>query len=263
MWQRFTENARKVVFYAQEEAQQLSDGDVCTEHMLLGITRLPDCRAVQLLFAVGVESETVRQKALELFAQKRSHRYRDMSLTPMAKYSIDLAVEEARRLNQDHIGSEHLLVGLLRTDESLAQQVLVDLGVDLEKLRLQMAGGSEERTAFRHTFGDRCAACVLLELMIADPTPLLSRLFSALNVDDPSLIGRHLKFQHYHLKATLEELMTIAHAIAFERGDGEATPDHLLLAILRQRDNFATTSLAGIGIDYEFVIQVMGEGDGT
>ncbi|MGO8673415.1 MAG: Clp protease N-terminal domain-containing protein [Capsulimonadaceae bacterium] len=138
MWQRFTERARIVVFYAQEEAGRLSDNYVSTEHLLLGLLRVDnrfDSVAVRILDRIGVSREKIRSETERQTARGDGRPGQDMQLTPRAKRVIDLAYQEARLLNNNYIGTEHLLLGLIGEREGLAGRVLSDLGVDLDRTR--------------------------------------------------------------------------------------------------------------------------------
>ena len=114
MWQRFTERARRVVFYSQEEAGRLGQEEVCTEHLLLGLLRENDNVAVQLLGKMGVSLGRVRSELERQLARGDSRMGQDMQLTPECKRVIDLSYDEARQLNNTFIGTEHLLLGLKR-----------------------------------------------------------------------------------------------------------------------------------------------------
>ena len=135
MWQRFTERARKVVFYAQEEAQKFGEGYVSTEHLLLGLVRESDSVAARVLDKLGVSLTRIRAEVEKQLPRGDARPSQDMTLTPRAKRVIDLAYDEARNLNNNYIGTEHLLLGLIREGDGLAGRVLAKLGVDLEKAR--------------------------------------------------------------------------------------------------------------------------------
>jgi ATP-dependent Clp protease ATP-binding subunit ClpA len=133
MWQRFTEAARKAVFYAQEEAQGLGEGYVSTEHLLLGLLREANT-ATRVLDRLMVSPEQVANRIkAELPDRKREPR--QMTLTPRAKRVIDLAYEEARGMDHNHIGSEHLLLGIIREGDGFSGRVLASFDVNLEKAR--------------------------------------------------------------------------------------------------------------------------------
>lgn len=138
MWQRFTERARKVIFYAQEEAQRLGENQVSTEHLLLGLVRETDSVAARILDRMGISLQRIRQE-VERFAHRGDSRPgQEMQLTPRAKRVIDLAYDEARQLNNNYIGTEHLLLGLIREGEGLAARILTKLGVDLDRSRREV-----------------------------------------------------------------------------------------------------------------------------
>ena len=138
MWQRFTERARKVVFYAQEEAQKFGEGYVSTEHLLLGLVRESDSVAARVLERLGVSLSRIRAEVEKQLPRGDARPSQDMSLTPRAKRVIDLAYDEARNLNNNYIGTEHLLLGLIREGDGLAGRVLAKLGVELDRGRREV-----------------------------------------------------------------------------------------------------------------------------
>lgn len=138
MWQRFTERARKVVFYAQEEAQKFGEGYVSTEHLLLGLVREPDSVAARVLDRMGVSLSRVRAEVEKQLPRGDARQSQEMALTPRAKRVIDLAYDEARNLNNNYIGTEHLLLGLIREGDGLAGRVLNKLGVPLDRARSEV-----------------------------------------------------------------------------------------------------------------------------
>jgi ATP-dependent Clp protease ATP-binding subunit ClpC len=138
MWQRFTERARKVVFFAQEEAGRLGENYVSTEHLLLGLVRENDSVAARILDRMGVSLGRIRSEIERQVTRGDGRLGQDMQLTPRAKRVIDLAYDEARQLNNNYIGTEHLLLGLIREGEGLAGRVLSKLGVDLDRTRREV-----------------------------------------------------------------------------------------------------------------------------
>src|ERR1051325_3032449 len=113
MWQRFTEQARRIVFFAQEEAIKLGQDEVCTEHFLLGLVRENDTVAAKTLESLGVSLDQIRDE-VETRAERGEGRLRmNLQLSPRGKRVIDLAYDEARQLWNNYIGTEHLLLGLL------------------------------------------------------------------------------------------------------------------------------------------------------
>src|SRR5687767_13620745 len=139
MWQRFTERARRVVFFAQEEAARLGENYVDTEHVLLGLVRESDSVAARILDRLGVPLGRVRADIERLSTRGHGNLGQDMQLTAPAKRVIDLAYEEARHFNNNYIGTEHLLLGVIREHDGLAGQVLIKLGADLERTRKEVA----------------------------------------------------------------------------------------------------------------------------
>jgi ATP-dependent Clp protease ATP-binding subunit ClpC len=146
MWQRFTERARKVVFYAQEEAQKFGEGYVSTEHLLLGLVRESDSVAARVLEKLGVSLNRIRAEVEKQLPRGDARPAQDMTLTPRAKRVIDLAYDEARNLNNNYIGTEHLLLGLIREGDGLAGRVLAKLGVELEKARKEVMSLQDNET---------------------------------------------------------------------------------------------------------------------
>lgn len=146
MWQRFTERARKVVFYAQEEAQKFGEGYVSTEHLLLGLVREADSVAARVLEKMGVSLNRIKQEVEKQLHHGDHRSNADMTLTPRAKRVIDLAYDEARNLNNNFIGTEHLLLGLIREGDGLAGRVLSKLGVELERARREVMAQQDSDT---------------------------------------------------------------------------------------------------------------------
>jgi excisionase family DNA binding protein len=132
---KFTKRARSVLQLAQEEAQRLQHNYIGTEHLLLGLVREGEGIGAQVLKGLGVELEAVSDK-IEFIIGHGDHEVRgEVPLTPRAKKVIELAVDEALRLNHRFIGTEHLLLGLIREGEGIGARVLRDLGVDLGEAR--------------------------------------------------------------------------------------------------------------------------------
>ena len=111
MWQRFTERARKVVFYAQEEAQKWGENSVGPEYVLLGLIHEEDNMASRVLNRLGVSLQAIREGVEAQLRPSENGSGQDMQLTPAAKRIIDFAYEEAKQLNNNYIGAEHLLLG--------------------------------------------------------------------------------------------------------------------------------------------------------
>ena len=135
---KFTERARKVLTLAQEEAQRFNHNYIGTEHLLLGLVREGDGVAARVLSNMGVQLPKVRSAVEFIIGRGDTMVMGEIGLTPRAKKVIELAVDEARRLNHHYIGTEHLLLGLVREGEGIAAGVLESLGVNLEKVRAQV-----------------------------------------------------------------------------------------------------------------------------
>lgn len=132
---KFTERARKVLTLAQEEAQRFNHNYIGTEHLLLGLVREGDGVAAKVLANLGVELNKVRSAVEFIIGRGDRTVTGEIGLTPRAKKVIELAVDEARRLSHHYIGTEHLLLGLVREGEGIAAGVLESLGINLEKVR--------------------------------------------------------------------------------------------------------------------------------
>ncbi|MCY3684717.1 MAG: ATP-dependent Clp protease ATP-binding subunit [Chloroflexi bacterium] len=134
---KFTERARRVLTLAQEEAQRFNHNYIGTEHLLLGLVREGDGVAAKVLSNLGVELTKVRSAVEFIIGRGDRAVLGEIGLTPRAKKVIELAVDEARRLNHHYIGTEHLLLGLVREGEGIAAGVLESLGVNLERVRAE------------------------------------------------------------------------------------------------------------------------------
>ena len=134
-FEKFSERARKVLSLAQEEAQRFNHNYIGTEHILLGLVRETEGVAARVLLNLNVELVKVRSAVEFIIGRGERPTPGEIGLTPRAKKVIELAVDEARRLNHHYIGTEHLLIGLMREGEGVAAGVLESLGVGLEKVR--------------------------------------------------------------------------------------------------------------------------------
>jgi ATP-dependent Clp protease ATP-binding subunit ClpA len=135
---KFTERARRVLTLAQEEAQRFNHNYIGTEHLLLGLIREGDGIAAKVLANLGVELNKVRTAVEFIIGQGDRAVLGEIGLTPRSKKVIELAVDEARRMNHRYIGTEHLLLGLVREGEGIAAGVLESLGVRLTGVRAQV-----------------------------------------------------------------------------------------------------------------------------
>ena len=139
MFERFTDRARRVVVLAQEEARALGHNYIGTEHILLGILRESDGVGARALESVGISLEAVREQVEEMIGQgDPSELPGHIPFTPRAKKVLELSLREALQLGHNYIGTEHILLGLIREGEGVAAQVLVKLGADLNRMRQQV-----------------------------------------------------------------------------------------------------------------------------
>lgn len=136
-FEKFSERARRVLSLSQEEAQRFNHNYIGSEHILLGLVRETDGVAAQVLGNLGLDLSRVRSAVEYLIGKEESNPQQDIGLTPRAKKLIELAVDEARRLNHTYIGTEHLLIGLMRDGEGVAAGILESLGVDIDRIRAE------------------------------------------------------------------------------------------------------------------------------
>ncbi|MEH7352460.1 ATP-dependent protease ATP-binding subunit ClpC [Neobacillus drentensis] len=145
MFGRFTERAQKVLALAQEEAIRLGHNNIGTEHILLGLVREGEGIAAKALYGLGLGSDKI-QKEVENLIGKGQENSQTIHYTPRAKKVIELSMDEARKLGHSYVGTEHILLGLIREGEGVAARVLNNLGVSLNKARqqvLQLLGSNE------------------------------------------------------------------------------------------------------------------------
>ncbi|MDR5709114.1 MAG: Clp protease N-terminal domain-containing protein, partial [Armatimonadota bacterium] len=138
MFERFTERARRVIILAQDEAKRLNHSAVGTEHILLGIVREGEGVASKVLESLGISPERIRAEIEAAIGRGDRAPYEEVAFTPRAKKVLELALDEARRLGHNYIGTEHLLLGLIREGEGVAARVLEAMGADLERVRAQV-----------------------------------------------------------------------------------------------------------------------------
>ncbi len=146
MFNRFTERARKVIVYAKEEARRFNHDYIGTEHLLLGLIREGEGVAAAVLQKLGLDLETIRIEVEQLVQPgPQTQVMGDIPFTPRSKKALELSAEEARALGHNYIGTEHLLLGLVKEGEGMAYRVLLNLGLDLGKLRnevMELLGAS-------------------------------------------------------------------------------------------------------------------------
>ena len=138
MFERFTERARRVVVLAQEEARMLNHNYIGTEHILLGLIREGEGVAAKALESLGISLEAVRQQVEKIIGRGQQAPSGHIPFTPRAKKVLELSLREAKALGHNYIGTEHILLGLIREGSGVAAQVLVKLGADLNRARQQV-----------------------------------------------------------------------------------------------------------------------------
>ena len=146
MLERFTDRARRVVKLAEEEARMLNHNYIGTEHILLGLIHEGEGVAAKALESLGISLDAVRQQVEEIIGQGEQAPSEHVPFTPRAKKVLELSLREALQLGHDYIGTEHILLGLIREGDGVAPQVLVKLGADLNRVRqqvLQLIGGQQ------------------------------------------------------------------------------------------------------------------------
>ncbi len=170
MFERFTDRARRVVVLAQEEAVLLNHDYIGTEHILLGLIQEGEGVAAKALESLGISLEAVRAEVEETIGLGTSSPSEHIPFTPRAKKVLELSLREALQLGHNYIGTEHILLGLIREGEGVAAKVLVKLGADLSRVRQQvielLSGftGAEQRVditapPIEPDAGPRCPRC--------------------------------------------------------------------------------------------------------
>lgn len=213
----FTERVRKVLALAREEASEQHSGYVGTEHIILAIVREGAGTAFSVITNFGVNARALRARVVELAPRGKGSAvpYTDLPYTSRAKKSLELAMAEAREFNHSYVGTEHLLLGLLREEKGVAAQALNDMGITIEPARhetLRVLAG-----AARH----------------ASPgvTPRAGR---------ETLAGYPQR---------LREVMADAFDVAAERGSIEVTPAHAMIALVEHGEGMANTALDRLRLD--------------
>jgi ATP-dependent Clp protease ATP-binding subunit ClpC len=170
LFERFTDRARRVVVLAQEEARMLNHNYIGTEHILLALSREAEGVAAKALESLDISLEAARQKVAEIIGQGQAAPTGHISFTPRAKKVLELAFREAMQLGHNYIGTEHILLGLIREGEGVGAEVLQRLGADLNRVRqtvIQILSGyvpgAEEMPIEASTppSGPRCSSCSL------------------------------------------------------------------------------------------------------
>ena len=186
MFERFTDRARRVVVLAQEEARLLNHSYIGTEHILLGLIHEGEGVAAKALESLGISLEAVRRQVEEIVGQGHAAPTGHIPFTPRSKKVLELSLREALQLGHNYIGTEHILLGLVREGEGVATQVLVQLGANLSGVRqtvIQLmsgwtesaaSSGGEEIGVFTETVGSSVET-------VADDAPTCPNCFASLD----------------------------------------------------------------------------------
>jgi ATP-dependent Clp protease ATP-binding subunit ClpA len=289
---KFTQRARKVLSLAREEAQRFQHNYIGTEHLLLGLVREGEGVAAQVLTNLGVELDKVRNAIEFIIGRGDRVVLGEVGLTPRAKKVIELAVDEARRLNHHYIGTEHLLLGIVREGEGIAAGVLNSLGVNLEKVRTQIIqvlsqSGSVQTTetavtlkaplppseAFKNIDNLAQEEALLLQhdyvgtehlllALLAEGNNIAAKILNKLGVELEKLrSAAELIAGRGERTNTSPVPLNIYATEALRRANTEATQlkhdhvglEHLLLSITRIEESFAAAALYSLGINMEKV----------
>ncbi len=169
MFDRFTDRARRVIVLAQDEARMLNHNYIGTEHLLLGLIHEGEGVAAKALESLGISLEAVREQVEEIIGQGQQAPTGHIPFTPRAKKVLEFSMREALQINHPYIGTEHILLGLIREGEGVAAQVLIKLGADLNRVRNQvlqlLSGyqGKEAATAGAPEAGPASSAATILD----------------------------------------------------------------------------------------------------
>jgi len=249
---KFTERARKVLSLAQEEAQRFQHNYIGTEHILLGLIREGEGVGAKVLRNLGVDLQRAHDSVEFMIGRGDRIVLGEIGLTPRAKKVIEYAVDEARRLNHHYIGTEHLLLGLLREGEGIAAGVLQSLGVNLEQARRQtlavLDGGGqggvqeprpEEAEGSEIPDQDKDRAINLEPLQDEDDRPLEAT---------PGQTGRFDKFS-----VRARRVMESAQQEAQRFQHSYIGTEHILLGLVRENKGIAAHVLLNLGVERDKV----------
>jgi ATP-dependent Clp protease ATP-binding subunit ClpA len=210
MFERFTDRARQTVVLAQEEARRLGHSYIGTEHLLLGLLREGDGVAAQALGRMGISLADVRSDVVRIIGEAAGAPSGHIPFTPRSKKVLELSLREAMQFGHNHIGTEHILLGLVREGEGVAAQVLVGRGADLKRVRATVlaelqnigpgsraagprrtAGGEEALSGAQQLAGSSAVGSHhLLEALARSEDSLASKVLISLGVDADTLAAK-------------------------------------------------------------------------
>ena len=239
---RFTERARQVLSFAQEEAQRFQHHYIGTEHLLLGLVRDNEGVAAKVLANLGVDLNKVRSAVEFIIGRGSRIVLNEGGLTPRAKKVIELAVDEARRLNHHYVGTEHLLLGLIREGEGIAAGVLESFRVNLEMLRTQTvhvlsqsSTASGSLTAHTPPSAPQDAASPVAEKDLTH----LEKEIKQMNDRD--------RFDKFTERA--KKVLSLAQEEAQRFRHNYIGTEHLLLGLIREGEGVAAKVLTNLGVE--------------
>jgi ATP-dependent Clp protease ATP-binding subunit ClpA len=233
VFERFTDRARRVVVLAQEESRRLDHNFIGTEHILLGLIDEGEGVAAQALAALDIRLEAVRAKVEEIVGRGDSTPSGHIPFTPRAKKVLELSLREALQLGHSYIGTEHLLLGLIREGEGVAATVLVGLGADLESVRQKVIQILTGRPGVPEG--------VLVDPLVRPARPRPSRGLSTTGGLDDLVVRR--------FTVSSRRVLLLAESEALRLGHATVGSEHLLLGLLADEEGDAAEVLAGLGID--------------
>ena len=220
MFERFTERARQVIVLAQDEARGLAHNYIGTEHILLGLLREEEGIAARILRQLGIPEEEVRAQVARIVGQGDEVTSGQIPFTPRAKKILELSLREAQSLGHNYIGTEHILLGLVRENQGVATRILLDFDADAEKIRneiVRMLSGAGQRLVERERDDVELASPPLAPEVIAE----LERLRS----EKETLIGREAFDEAARVADRERRLRSVAAALvrAWQRHVDEQT----------------------------------------
>jgi ATP-dependent Clp protease ATP-binding subunit ClpA len=247
VFERFTDRARRVVVLAQEESRRLNHNFIGTEHILLGLIQEREGVAAQALGALGIRLEAVRARVEEVVGRGESTPSGHIPFTPRAKKVLELSLREALQFGHNYIGTEHLLLGLIREGDGVAATVLVGLGADLESVRQKVvqllagrpgSGVPPELLADPGTRAAVIATAVPYEPGQTSTSPGGELFRAALD---------RLVLRRFTVSSC--RVLLLAESEALRLGTTTVGPEHLLLGLLAEGEGAAAVALGAMGID--------------
>jgi ATP-dependent Clp protease ATP-binding subunit ClpA len=238
MFERFTDRARRVVVLAQEEARLLDHGYIGTEHILLGVIHEGEGVAAQALASLEIDLTAVREAVERLVPRGESTPSGHIPFTPHAKKVLELSLREALRLGHNYIGTEHILLGLVREREGMAAKALVQVGADLDSVRQrieEMVTSLAEPGTLR---GAETARTVSMRLSARGQ----ARISEVLTRSRDQVV-----FRRFTVPAC--RVLLLAESEALRLGRVTVGAEHLLLGLLAEEEGVAARALGTLGLD--------------